>query len=199
MHTTAAVILAAGASRRFGGAKLLAEIDGEPMVRRTARAFLDAGTARTVVVLGARAKEVEAALSGLGVETVVNQDWESGEMFSSVRAGLAAAAGPYDWVLVSPADIPGLSAAVISRFVQQLPAPDGLMAAVPSTGSRRGHPLALSLPAARAVSSWVGQEARLDRVFSDRAFVALHITGFGPEVLHDVDRPEDFDQRRGET
>lgn len=196
MQDIAAVILAAGASRRFGGAKLLQEIDGEPMVRRSARAYFEAGVTKTTVVLGARAGEVAKALSGLAVGTVLNEDWDSGEMFSSVKAGLEAAGSGCRWILVSPADLPGISAFVVSTFLAALPATPGCEVVVPSTGKRRGHPIALSGEAARLVLGWTGQAARLDRVFSDPAFTVSYIPGFGPEVLHDVDRPEDLPRER---
>ncbi|MCE1195276.1 NTP transferase domain-containing protein, partial [bacterium] len=47
----AAVLLAAGASTRFGSPKMLAPVGGEPLLRRVARAFVEAGFAEVAVVL----------------------------------------------------------------------------------------------------------------------------------------------------
>ena len=63
MAEVVAVLLAAGASTRFGTAnKLVAEIDGRPLVRAVADAVLGAGVAEVVVVTGADAALIERAL-----------------------------------------------------------------------------------------------------------------------------------------
>lgn len=86
----AAVVLAAGGSTRLGRPKQLVEVDGEPLVRRAARAALDGGCEPVIVVLGASAAGSRAALAGLAVRAVDNQDWRGG-MATSVRAGVEAA------------------------------------------------------------------------------------------------------------
>ena len=71
------VLLAAGSASRYGSAKQLLPIDGVPMVRRAALAALQVG-ARLLVVTGAHAVAVEAALVGLPLELLHNPDWEQG-------------------------------------------------------------------------------------------------------------------------
>ncbi len=84
----AALVLAAGASRRHGSAKQLELLDGETWVGRTARFALEAGCAPVRVVTGAHAEKVAAAVSEMkGVETVHHPDWENG-MGSSIAAGI---------------------------------------------------------------------------------------------------------------
>lgn len=73
---TAAIVLAAGASTRLGRSKQLVEVQGEPLVRRTARVALEAGCAPVVVVEGA--VSLAAALAGLPVELVACAAWEEG-------------------------------------------------------------------------------------------------------------------------
>ncbi|MGA7525529.1 MAG: nucleotidyltransferase family protein [Acidobacteriaceae bacterium] len=85
----AAVVLAAGASTRLGQAKQLIELDGESLLRRTARLALEAGCAPVVVVLGYEAERIAAELTDLSVEPVVNPEWRQG-MGSSLRCGVAA-------------------------------------------------------------------------------------------------------------
>jgi molybdenum cofactor cytidylyltransferase len=80
------VMLAAGESRRFGGIKQLAQIDGEAMVHRAARTALAAG-ATLVVVTGANAKRVDMALSDLPLASVHHAGWADG-MGSSLAAGI---------------------------------------------------------------------------------------------------------------
>lgn len=82
--STAGLLLAAGAGRRFGGPKALVELDGERLVDRGVRLLRDGGCDPVLVVLGAAPDVVVR-----GARTVVAQDWDQG-MGASLRAGLAA-------------------------------------------------------------------------------------------------------------
>ncbi|HTW46484.1 MAG TPA: nucleotidyltransferase family protein [Acidobacteriaceae bacterium] len=86
----AAVVLAAGASRRLGRPKQLVQVEGESLLRRTARLALEAGCALVIVVLGFEAERLRAELAGLPVEVTINANWSSG-MGSSLACGVAAA------------------------------------------------------------------------------------------------------------
>jgi molybdenum cofactor cytidylyltransferase len=83
----AAILLAAGSSRRFGRDKQSALVDGEPLLLRSARLLLEAGFVEPIVVLGERAPEHRALLAGLPVRMVDNPDPAAG-MASSLRLGL---------------------------------------------------------------------------------------------------------------
>jgi molybdenum cofactor cytidylyltransferase len=86
----AAVILAAGASRRLGQAKQLVKIGGEPLLGRTVRLADEAGCQPIVVVLGFEAEQMRSALDGCSVIVAVNEDWRAG-MGSSIRCGVETA------------------------------------------------------------------------------------------------------------
>ena len=114
-----AVVLAAGSSSRLGRPKQLVVHEGIPLVARAARAALAAGADPVVVVLGANAAAVSAALAGLPVATVVNAAWADG-MGTSVVAGvrtLAARAPDVRGVLVMLSDQPLVDAAALGRLV----------------------------------------------------------------------------------
>src|SRR6187401_1039449 len=103
-ETVAAVVLAAGQSLRYGRAKLLDVVRGEPMLNHTLRCLLDGGVDRIVLVTGLDAAFAAVPLAhDSRVTVVVNPDPGRG-MFSSVQAGLAAADG--DCVIVLPGDMP---------------------------------------------------------------------------------------------
>uniref|UniRef100_UPI0013020E27 nucleotidyltransferase family protein n=1 Tax=Amycolatopsis lexingtonensis TaxID=218822 RepID=UPI0013020E27 len=81
----AGLLLAAGAGRRFGGPKALAELDGEPLVRRALRTLTAAGCTPIRVVLGAAADQVRPLLPDPEA-AVFAEDWQTG-MGASLRAG----------------------------------------------------------------------------------------------------------------
>ena len=81
-----AIVLAAGASRRFGGGKLLAPLNGEPILARVLRMAATVGFARTIVVLGHDADAIEAAIAWTGERRVRNPHPDAG-LASSLRLG----------------------------------------------------------------------------------------------------------------
>jgi molybdenum cofactor cytidylyltransferase len=114
----AAVLLAAGASTRLGQPKQLIHIDGESLLRRTARLALEAGCSPIYVVLGYEADGMRPELADLPIDAsmpvniVVNQNWIEG-MGASLRSGMQAlrTAEPQpEGVLVLVCDQPRLTA-----------------------------------------------------------------------------------------
>jgi len=80
------VLLAAGGAVRYGSAKQLLMVDGEPLVRRIAREALRVSPWVTVVI-GAYKDDVEAALDGLPLDAAFHAGWPSG-MGGSLAFGL---------------------------------------------------------------------------------------------------------------
>ena len=110
-----ALLLAAGASRRLGRPKQLERIDGEPLVRRAARAALEAGFHPVLVVLGSERERVQSALEGLDVVPVFNPLWEEG-LASGLRLGVAALPTDAAGVLLLVCDQVALEAGVLRRL-----------------------------------------------------------------------------------
>lgn len=185
----AAVILAAGGSTRMGELKQLLPIGGQPMVRRTAAAVCAAGLAQVVVVVGAQAEAVEAALDGLPLDLVRNPAWAEG-MSTSLRAGLAALRPEIQAALVVLADQPYLTPAVLTALVERYRA-GGAPIVAPVYRGRRGNPVlwdrALFAELAAAEGDRGGRllllhyEAQLDLLELD-----------DPAVLLDVDTRRDY-------
>ena len=73
--------------------KLLLDVGGRPMVRRVAETLLASRVREVIAVLGYDRARVAAALAGLPLRIVVNDEYASGQM-SSVRAGIAAIMAP---------------------------------------------------------------------------------------------------------
>lgn len=169
---------------------MLADVEGEPLVRRVARSFVEAGFAEVSVVLAPDAGALAAALAGLGVIVTVNPRPGDG-MLSSAQAGLSALSSGCGRVALSPADLPGLTTPVLRRLLGCLPPvrPDSV--AVPTVRGRRGHPLVIPAGLVARVLSW-GPERRLSDLLRETSVTVDEIPGFGPEVVRDVDVPSDL-------
>jgi molybdenum cofactor cytidylyltransferase len=136
------VVLAAGLSARMGGRhKMLLDVAGEPMIRRTVRAVLAIDPVETIVVTGHRAEAVETALAGLPIEFVRNPLFAEGQP-SSVAAGVRALTRFCDafmivlgdQALLVPKDLRGLLAAYVRTDA-------GMSVLVPCHGGKRGNPV----------------------------------------------------------
>ncbi len=160
-----AVVLAAGCSARMGADnKLLAEIDGRPMVARVVAALAAAPVARVVVVTGHQRAEVEAALADLAegggtagqmISFAHNRDYAAG-MSTSLRVGVQAArsrperddraddaddAAEADAVLVCLGDMPWIEPAHIAALIEAFAPTHGRAICVPVYDGKRGNPV----------------------------------------------------------
>lgn len=133
----AALVLAAGAGTRFGPEpKLLAEVNGHPILEHAVRAACEVpALERIVVVLGAHAEAMLEHVDFLRAEPVVCSDLQRGQS-ASLRCGLRALAG-YEKVVVLLGDQPLVTPALIARFATLAPGVRAASDGVP------GHPAVL--------------------------------------------------------
>jgi molybdenum cofactor cytidylyltransferase len=136
----AALVLAAGSSRRMGGAnKLLQPVGGIVMLRRAVNAALASRCTSVLVVTGADPDAVRACLGGLEVQLVHNPEHASG-MASSLRRGLAALPADADAAVVLLADMPGIDGDHVDRLLAAFdPRQPKIIA--PVRNGRRGNPI----------------------------------------------------------
>ena len=138
----AAIVLAAGSSSRMGSSKALLPWAGTTLLGYAVRELLAAGAAHVVVVAGADAERVSAALpSSDAVRVVHNSDYLSGRS-SSIRAGAAAVPVETSAVIVQSVDQP-CPASILRALYEAVERPDVAVAA-PSFEGRRGHPICLA-------------------------------------------------------
>ncbi|MSQ37058.1 MAG: nucleotidyltransferase family protein [Chloroflexi bacterium] len=137
-----AIVPAAGSAERFGSAKLLADVDGQPLLDRTVSCLLNAGVERVVVVLGPDADRIKAdvpALRDPRVRTVLNPDASRG-MFSSLQTGLALGTG--DPILVIPGDMPFAHSGTVATLLDSYRRTPTFIVS-PRHNGKRGHPVLL--------------------------------------------------------
>ncbi len=137
-----AIVPAAGAAERFGGAKLLADVDGQPLLERTVSCLLNAGVDAVVVVLGPDADRLKAevpALRDRRVQVTLNEDPSRG-MFSSLQVGLGRADG--DPILVVPGDMPFVHSGTVATLLSAYRRTPTMIVS-PRYEGKRGHPVLL--------------------------------------------------------
>ena len=187
------LVLAAGQSRRMGPQnKLLAEVDGVPMVTRVVQTLVDAGLERLIVVTGHEADAVQAALSGFqGIEFVHNADYADG-LSTSLRTGIRALDTDVDGALVALGDMPWVRADHVSQLLGAFD-PQGVC--VPVHDRKRGHPVlwgARFFPEFEKLVGDVGARHLLEKHSDDVRLVPIDDRG----VHVDVDTPEALEQLR---
>jgi molybdenum cofactor cytidylyltransferase len=186
---TGGLVLAAGAGVRFGGdqSKLLALVDGRPVLEWAVRAQCSvASLERVVVVVGSRADEVLAAVDFGRAEPVVCPDWDRGQS-ASLRSGLQALAGASK-VVVTLGDQPLVTPAV----VELLAAAAGGTRAV--YDGRPGHPVVLGPDEILALTSLSGDRGARDLLRGGPTIEVGHLCSG-----RDVDTPDDLEAIRDEA
>lgn len=184
MGKVAGLVLAAGAGRRFGGAKALVELDGARLVDRAVATLTAGGCEPVVVVAGA------VPLVVAGARVIENPSWRAG-LGSSLRAGLAhLAGGPASGVVVLLVDTPWVGPGAVQRLIAAHAA--GAVAAQATYGSAPGHPVLLG----RQVWDDVAALAQGDQ--GARGWLRAHhqlvvtVACDGTGDRRDVNRPRDL-------
>lgn len=181
------ILLAAGASRRFGSNKLLTELGGEPLVARTARNLSAAGVPVHCVVRDTAGPVAQALVGISGVATGACPEAHLG-MGRSLALGVAATPFADAW-LVALGDMPEVAPDSIRSLIQALRAQASLVA--PEFAGRRGHPVGFS-------RRWYSQLLALEGDRGARELLAAHplelqrVRVQDPGVLLDLDYPEDL-------
>lgn len=192
MQGWAALILAAGAGRRFGhggvGGKLLADLAGAPVIRRTAEAVLAGGFAEVVVATGADHSAIGTALAGLACRTLPAPAWQEG-MAASLRAGLAALGRPEQGLFIFLGDMPLVPVDLCPQLAAMAKAAG--YAARPRVGGQPGHPAAFTraaLPDLACLTGDAGAAALLKGREQGVAYLDTEASG----AVLDIDSPADL-------
>ncbi|MGD0229789.1 MAG: nucleotidyltransferase family protein [Syntrophorhabdales bacterium] len=191
------VILAAGASRRLGFNKLCVRVNGEAVIRRTVRLFVEAVPGEIAVVTGFERERVEQELAGLPVTLFHNERPEDG-MSSSIRAALPVI-GRSDLVLFHLGDKPFVEPRDIDRVMRAYGA-DGPSIIVAVHKGVKGHPVLVDMRRhLEEVGAIEGQGGLRDVIAGAKGYVRF-VEGTEGCIL-DMDTEEDiaFLRRRGYT
>jgi molybdenum cofactor cytidylyltransferase len=190
----AGIVLAAGASRRMGHAsnKLVLDVGGEPMVRRTVRRAIEARLDPVVVVTGHQPTRIRAALGGLECTFVENPAY-SGPTSGSLHAGLRALDTSVCAAVVMLGDMVHVGSAMLVALVERF-RDSGARLAVSRYGEEGvlAPPLLFRRELWPELLAWSGEGC-------GKAVVIAHLDeavllDWPAEALRDIDTPEDYEE-----
>ena len=190
MSDVAAIVLAAGLSRRMGADnKLLLTVGQDVLLRKVVDACAAVSDYAVTVVTGHQADAVRAALRGAPVICAHNRRFEDGQM-TSVDAGLRSAPAAADYLLAL-GDQPDINESSLRALLAAHHNGAQGRITVPMVNGQRGNPIVI--PAALR-----------DRMLADRVNLGCrNLTRTAPGLLHlfetgdtafitDIDSPEDL-------
>jgi len=184
-----AVILAAGLSRRMGAQnKLLAEVDGMPMLARVVDSVVASKAKPILVVTGHEAEAVRAALGDRPVTFVHNPAFAEG-LAGSVKAGIDAVPPNADGAVVCLGDMPQVTGRHIDRLIAAFNPVEGRAICIPTWQGRQGNPVLWArrfFDEIMALSGDRGAKALIEEHGDQVAEVAMPDAG----VALDIDTPE---------
>lgn len=182
----AAILLAAGRSRRFGSEdKLLAPLAGAPLALHAARRIVELAPRRRIAVCRERAGALAEQLTALGFEIVANPHPEAG-LSQSLACGIAEAArGPEAAALIALADMPFIGIGHLTSLLTRFdPASAPIVA---STDGATRMP-----PALFARSLFSALQAETGHRGGKALLAGAALVHAAPGELADIDRPEDL-------
>lgn len=181
------IVLAAGASTRFGSPKQLVRLGGRPLLHTVVTRAAEISGNALIVVLGAGAEELAPLLRHSSGTLVINREWREG-LASSIRAGIAALPAACTGALLLLADQPAVTAHDLRRLAGTWRKQPQYMAAALYAGTV-GVPAIFPrsvFPELAALRGDAGARAVLRRGSDTLMRVPM------PSAALDVDTPEDL-------
>lgn len=185
----AAVVLAAGLSRRMGTPKQLLRVGDKTLLEHALANVRASEVSEVVLVLGGEAESVRRQVGSDGAKLVVNPDYEQG-MGTSLRKGLSALGESCRGALIVLADQPFIRPTTLNRLIEFHSQTEAQIT-IPLYRGFRGNPVLLDksvFPEVMTLTGDVGCRA----IFGDHT-EGIHKLEVGdPGILLDVDTEEDL-------
>ncbi len=190
----AAVVLAAGLSRRMGRPKALLPWGRETVLEAILRRLLAARLEHVVVVTGHNAEQVGQIAAQAGAVAVFNPDYAAGEMLSSLQTGLRALGDRFAACLVVLGDQPQMQTRTVMGVLNAYAEGQGSIIA-PSYQMRRGHPVLFDRCHWPALLELPPGSSPRD-VINARAGDIAYVNVSNDSILADIDTPEQYEAAR---
>jgi len=185
----AAIVLAAGESRRFGQPKQLLPVGDKTMIQHVVDVALGSPVEQVIVVLGCRAAEIGASIADRPVQVVVNQEWKSG-LGSSVRAGLSVVRSEVGAALFVLADQPGVTTEVMAKLIERYRETRAPIV-VPAHRGRRGNPVLFARSLFAELMEVKGDQGGRELI-AEHAEQVEEVEVETEAILTDIDTADDY-------
>lgn len=185
-RSVAAILLAAGRSRRMGRCKQLLPLGDTTVMGRCLDTLLRGGIDAIAVVVSATGHDVADAALAYPVRVVINPD-SAGDMASSVRIGRDALETSYSGVIIALCDYPLITPATITTLAHQHATSPGSII-MPTYRESRGHPLLIP----RKILEELAADMTLRDLLRINPARISTVAVNDPGILMDMDTPEDF-------
>ncbi len=181
------ILLAAGASRRFGSDKLLHRLAAGPPVAAAALANLRAALPHVIAVVRPGANTLADLLSDAGATVILCANADEG-MGASLAAAVGASGDAAGWV-IALADMPYIRPQTIEKVAAALAAGAAIVA--PAYRGERGHPVGLAARFRPQLQALRGDAGARDLLQQHADLIKL-IEVDDPGVRRDIDTPDDL-------
>ena len=181
-----ALIVAAGMSSRMGDFKPMLSIGSISVAQRVVATLSQAGVSKIVMVTGYNATALERHLAGNGIIFLRNENYQTTQMFDSVKIGLRYLQDKCDRILFTPVDVPLFTAKTVKTILDS-----NAPLVVPMCEGQLGHPILISnelIPEILNDCGEMGLQGAMDRCSAE--LLKVDVTDFG--TIQDADTPEDF-------
>ena len=190
----AAILLAAGQSKRMGRPKMLLPWGQSTVIEQVITTFLKAGIEDLIVVTGGAREQVENVINPYPVRKVYNKDHAAGEMLSSIQCALRVMKDESEATLIGLGDQPQIQEGSV-RLICEAYKDNPSSLIVPSFQMRRGHPWLVTRHLWSEILVLRPPESPRD--FLNRHTNEIHYVSVDtPSILADLDTPEDYQRSR---
>jgi molybdenum cofactor cytidylyltransferase len=188
MNEIAAILLAAGRSSRMGAFKPLLPFGDATVIESCIRNLQTAGIENIVVVIGHRAKEIQARLNDQKIIFAINPDPDS-EMSASIACGVELIGQAAKGLLIAPVDHPAVPPDVVALLIKKWN--QGAKLVQPEHDGRGGHPVLIDLIHRQEL---LGLDPRkgLRALFAAHRAEVWRVAVDSPYVARDMDTWEDY-------
>ena len=184
----AAIVLAAGMSRRMGAPKQLLRVGDKTILERTLENVRASNASEIVLVLGHAADEIQKRIATQDLKIVLNHGYEQG-MGTSLRSGLMEVTADVKAAIIVLADQPWISAGTLNRLIacHQERKPQII---IPTYRGFRGNPVLLDRSVFAEVQSLNG-DVGCRAIFGDHTEGIVKLAVDDPGILLDIDSQDD--------